>query len=176
VGSPVRDQIDQLAFDADRGSGDVFNGGELPIAAGTDRQLLNRLWPMAHQGEHLGARQHDLHGSLRNPGGENRERHMRPDAQSCAEPTADERHEYTHAGWIDAECSRQRIARAMGILRGVMDCQRIAVPDRHRRKQADRIVRVLRSRVSLVHLHIGCRECSAHVPTIVVGCPWMEHG
>src|SRR4030095_11275250 len=115
------------------------------------------------------------HGSLRDPGGKSCEPHMRPDAQPCSESTADERHQYTHAGWIDAECRSQRIARAMGILRGVMDRQRIAVPYRHRSKQANRVVRVLRSRVSLVPLYVGCRECRPHVPTIVIGRPWMEH-
>ena len=128
---------------------DVFNGGELSVTTRADRQLLNRVWPMADRGEHLGARQHELHRSLRDPGGKSREWHMRPDTQPCTESTADERHQYTHAGWINAERGRQRIAHGMRILRGVMDGQRIAVPHRHRSKQADRIVRVLRSRVGL---------------------------
>ena len=85
----------------------MFNGGELSVAARADRQLLNRVWPMPDRGEHLGARQHDFHRSLRDSGGKSRERHMRPDAQPCAERTADKRHQYTHAGSIDAECGSQ---------------------------------------------------------------------
>ena len=127
----------------------MFNGGELSVSARADRQLLNRVWPMADRGEHLGARQHQLHRPLRDPRGKSRERHMRPDAQPCAERTTDERHQYAHAGWIDAERGRQHVAHAVWILRRVMDGERIAVPHRHGGKQADRIVRVLGSCVGL---------------------------
>ena len=106
----------------------MFNGGELSVSARPDGQLLNRIWPMADRGEHLGARQHQLHRPPRDPRGKGRERHMRPGAQPRAERTTHERHQHAHAGRIDAERGRQRVAHAMWMLRRVVDGERVAVP------------------------------------------------
>ena len=152
----------------------MFNGGELSVSTRPDRQMLNGVGPMADGGEHLGARQHDLHRPPGDPRRQRRERRVRPDAQSCAERAADERHQHTHACWINAECGRQRIAHRMRILRRVMDGQRIAVPDRDCGKQADWIVRVFGSGVGGLDLHVGGREGPRHVTAIVIGRPWME--
>ena len=122
----------------------MFNGGELSVSARPDGQLLNRIGPMADRGEHLGARQHQLHRSLRDPRGKRRERHVWPGAQPCAERTTHERHQHAHAGWIDAERGRQRVAHAMRILRRVMDGERVAVPHRDGGEQADRVIGVRR--------------------------------
>ena len=58
----------------------MLNGGELSVSARPDGQLLNRIWPMADRGEHLGPRQHQLHRPFRDPRGKGCERHMRPRA------------------------------------------------------------------------------------------------
>ena len=92
VDRPGRNRIDQLVRHANRRRGGMFNGGELSISIGAERQLLNGIGPMADRGEHLGACQHQLHRSLRDPGGKCREHHMRPDAQPCAERAAHVRH------------------------------------------------------------------------------------
>jgi hypothetical protein len=87
-------------------------------------------------------REHELHRPLCDPRGQRRERGVRPHTQSCAERTADERRQYPHAGGINAERGRERIADGMGILGGVVDRECIAVPYRDRGKQTDRAVRV----------------------------------
>ena len=120
--------------------GDMFNGGELSVSARADGQLLNRVgrWPTE---VNIWARvSTSFTGRLRDPRGKGRERHMWPGAQPCAERTTHERHQHAHAGRIDAERGRQRVAHAMGILRRVMDGERVAVPHRHGGKQADRVV------------------------------------
>ena len=127
----------------------MFNGGELSVSTRSERKLLNAVGPMTDRGEHLGARQHDLHRPLRDPRGESREWHMRPDAQPGAERAADERCQHPDAGGIDAERNCQRVAHIMRPLGRVMDGQRIAIPDRNGGKQADRIVRVRRRGVGL---------------------------
>ena len=139
----MRDQVDQLVRHADRRGRDMFNGGELSAPARPDGQLLDRVRPMADRGEHLGARQHQLHRPPRDPRGKRRERHMRPGAQPCAERATHERRQHTHAGRIDAERGRQRVAHGMRILRRVMDRERVAVPRRDRGKQANRVVGVV---------------------------------
>ena len=135
----------------------MFNGGELSVSARPERQLLNAVGPMADRGEHLGACQHELHRSLRDPRGKSREWHMRPDAQPCAERAAHERRQYADAAGIDTERDRQRVAHILRPLGRVMDRQRIAVPDRNGGKQADWIVRVLGSGVG----HLTCTSAAA---------------
>ena len=128
---------------------------------------------MADRGEHLGARQHQLHRPPRDPRGKGRECHMRPGAQPCAERTTHERHQHAHAGRIDAERGRQRVAHAMWMLRRVVDGERVAVPRRHGGEQADRVIGVVGGGVGLPDLHVGCRQRAGDVPTRVIGRPWM---
>jgi hypothetical protein len=145
----------------------MFDRGELPVTVRAERQLLNRIGSMADGGEHLSARQHELHRPPRDARGKGREYHMRPGAQPCAERTTHERHQHAHAGRIDAERSRQRVAHAMRALRRVMDGEHIAVPRRDRGEQTDRIVRVLGCGVGGLDLHVSCREGPSHVSTPV---------
>ena len=85
---------------------------------------------------------------------------VRPWPQACTERAADERDVHTDGRRIDTEHAGQIVPHPVGPLGGVMNGQRVAVPDRHRGEQTDRTVRILRRRVGVAQLYVGSRDCS----------------
>jgi hypothetical protein len=76
----------------------VIDGDQPAIAGGTEPHPLPCLRPMAHRGEHLRPGQHQLDRAADDPGRERGQDHVRPGAESGAEPAAQVRNKNPDVG------------------------------------------------------------------------------
>jgi hypothetical protein len=149
----------------------VVDADERAVAPGAELQRLNRVRAVADRGEHLRAGEDELDRPSDRACGEHREGHVGPYEQAGAEAAADVRREHADGGRRDRERRREECLEVRRPLGRVVDRDGVAVPGRHGRKRAERVVRVVRGRVGRLVRDFGGCERGVDVSASGVGAP-----
>ncbi len=147
-----------------RGQRVVDDGRQPALLVGAEPDPAARRRPAAGHQVRLRTRQRQLDRPPRQPGGGDGEGHVRPGARLAAEPAPDVRRQHVHPVAGQAELLREHLLDAVGVLRGVVHGEVVAVPRGHGGVRFERVVVLGRRAVDGLHGGRGPSQSGSHVP------------
>ena len=146
----------------------VLERDEFAVRRRAKPHALLRARPVTDRLEHHLAAEHEFHRLAQLPRRRGGERTLRPWKQLAAETRADELGDDADVLFRQAEHLREHAPEVDDSLRRVVQRQCRAVPDRGRRVQLDRIVRLGRRDIGLIELDRRARERGIGVAALAV--------